>query len=388
MKVHAIITAAGSGKRMGSGVNKLFLEIGSVPVLLRAARAYQRCAAVDDITLVARAGDRGEIVSLAKRGGITKVRDVVEGGAERQDSVMNGLLALTDAREDDIVLVHNGANPFVDEKTITDCIEAARAHGAAVAAVPARDTVKRADGDGFVAQTIPRGEIWLAQTPQAIRYGTAMGAFRRASDEGYYATDDVSLVERTGQPVKIVPCPAENVKITLPADIPLGEAILAGARAGIGQDSHRFLPDGSGKPCVLAGVEMRGVPGFEANSDGDVVLHALFNAISQALGERSIGHYADPMCEAGVTDSAEYLREILSIMRARGYALGNVGVMIEGRRPRIAGSEGAMKASLAALCGIEEDRIGITATSGEGLTEFGKGAGVQCFCVVTIARKE
>lgn len=162
--------------------------------------------------------------------------------------------------------------------------------------------------------------------------------------------------------------------------------VAADIRIGFGTDSHRFLTGTADKPLVLAGVAFPGEPGFQANSDGDVVFHALFNAIAQALGEGSISYYADPLCKNGITDSAEYLFVIRDMMLIRGYGIGNIGVMLEGSRPRISGHEGAMKERIASIFGIAGDLIGITATTGEGLTDFGRGLGMQCSCVVTLRR--
>jgi 2-C-methyl-D-erythritol 2,4-cyclodiphosphate synthase len=163
--------------------------------------------------------------------------------------------------------------------------------------------------------------------------------------------------------------------------------IAADTRVGFGMDSHRFVAHGEMKKLVLGGILMPEEPGFEANSDGDVVFHALFNAIAQALGEGSISYYADPLCRKGVTDSGEYLAVIRDIMARRGFSVGNIGIMLEGKRPRIAGHELPMKNRIAAIFDITPDRIGITATTGEGLTDFGRGLGMQCQCVVTLNRK-
>ena len=157
-------------------------------------------------------------------------------------------------------------------------------------------------------------------------------------------------------------------------------------RIGFGMDSHRFVT-GVTKKLVLGGVEIPGEPGFEANSDGDILFHALFNAVAQALGEGSISYYADPLCRKGITDSSKYLAVIRGIMAQRGYAVGNIGIMLEGKRPRVAGLEGPMKERIAGIFGITPDHIGITATTGEGLTDFGRGLGMQCFCVVMLQRK-
>ncbi len=155
-------------------------------------------------------------------------------------------------------------------------------------------------------------------------------------------------------------------------------------RVGLGQDSHAFEPEGSQKPLILGGVAFPGHPGLLANSDGDVVLHAIFNALSQAIGKRSLGVYADPLCQSGVRDSRVYLSVALDMVRQAGYTINNVGVSIEARRPKIEPLAAQMKASLAGLLGVSGDQVGITATTGEGLTAFGRGEGVQVLVIVSL----
>ena len=387
MPNHAIITAAGSGKRMGAGINKIFLDLDGEPIIARTVRRFNSCDRIESIVLVTRDSDREELARVVRDRGLDKVKKIVSGGAERQDSVYQGLLALEYADRDDLVLIHNGVNPHVGADTIAACVDAARECGAAVAAFPVRDTIKESDSGGRVVRTVSRERLWHAQTPQALRYGLALRAFEKAFEDGFYGTDDVMLAERLGLPVRIVECPQDNIKITTPADLARSAIPARDSRVGFGTDSHRFAGGSEPKKLILGGVEFTGAPGLEANSDGDVVLHALFNAISQALGERSIGHYADPLCAGGVSDSAAYIGVIMKIMEERGYEVGNIGVMIEGSRPRIAGNEERMKNRIGELTGTGPDRVGITATTGEGLTDFGRGLGVQCSCTVMLNRK-
>ena len=154
---------------------------------------------------------------------------------------------------------------------------------------------------------------------------------------------------------------------------------------GFGQDSHAFVDVGDDKPLVLGGVTFPGELGLKGNSDADVILHALFNALTQAVGGRSIGHYADKLClEDGITDSREYLKIPLAMIAEKGCAINNVGISIEGRRPRIEPRVDAIKRSLTQILHIAEARIGINATSGEGLTAFGRGEGLQAFAIVSL----
>jgi 2-C-methyl-D-erythritol 2,4-cyclodiphosphate synthase len=153
-------------------------------------------------------------------------------------------------------------------------------------------------------------------------------------------------------------------------------------RSGIGQDSHRFLPEGMTKPCILGGITFKEVPGFQANSDGDVIFHALCNAISSLTGQIILGEKADELFEKeGITDSYVYLEEAVKTLGAQ--QITHVAITIEARRPRILPHIPALRASVAASLKIEPSQVGITATTGEGLTDFGLGEGLQCFCIIT-----
>ncbi len=156
-------------------------------------------------------------------------------------------------------------------------------------------------------------------------------------------------------------------------------------RVGIGQDSHRFIIKDQ-KSLVLGGVIIPDEKGLEGNSDGDVVLHAIFNALSQAVGKRSIGVYSDKMCREGIKDSRKYLKVALKMVKDTGYRVNNIGVMIEAKKPRIEPYADDMKKSIAGILMITQDMIGITATSGEGLTAFGRGMGIQVFAIATVIR--
>jgi 2-C-methyl-D-erythritol 2,4-cyclodiphosphate synthase len=159
-------------------------------------------------------------------------------------------------------------------------------------------------------------------------------------------------------------------------------------RIGLGQDSHRFVKEGDAKKLVLGGIVVEGERGLEANSDGDVILHALCNALSQAVGKKSLGSYADKLClEKGVKDSAEYLKVAKGFVDEAGYEIVNIGIMIEGRKPKIEPIADKMKTKIGEILGIDEGRIGITATTGEYLTSFGKGEGIQVFAVTILVHK-
>lgn len=225
MATIALIPAAGMGKRMGAGMNKQYLQIGGMPILARTVAVFEQAPFVDAIYIISPEDEilycQREVVAAH---GFTKVRAVVAGGAERQHSVMNGLRA-ADADDDDLVLIHDGVRPFVPLHVLQRAIDVARTADGALVAVPAKDTIKVV-ANGIIRDTPPRETLWLAQTPQAFRYGIIRAAHEIAEAEGFLGTDDASLVERLGKEIHIVLGDYRNIKITTPEDLVLAEAFL------------------------------------------------------------------------------------------------------------------------------------------------------------------
>ncbi len=226
MKVIALIPAAGMGKRMGAEINKQYLLLRGKPILAHTLAVFEKAPFVDDIIVITPEQEipfcRDQVV---ERYGFTKVRAVVAGGAERQHSVLNGLRAADRAADEDVVLIHDGVRPFVPERVLAQAVETAAASDGALVAVPAKDTVKVVT-DGVIRETPPRETLWLAQTPQAFRYGVIRAAHELAAAEGFLGTDDATLVERLGREVRVVMGDYRNIKITTPEDMLLAEAFL------------------------------------------------------------------------------------------------------------------------------------------------------------------
>jgi len=227
--VSVIIAAAGKGTRMNSDINKQYINICGVPVLARSIGVFQECKLINEIIVVVNKDDiifcKKNIIDTYE---FTKVTQIVAGGDSRQKSVLNGLNAVN--KDTEIVLIHDGARPFVKQEIIIDSITSAMNFGAACVAVPVKDTIKRSvgkDGQDFVTETIPRETLWLVQTPQAFRYSLIREAHIKAYEEGFEGTDDSILVERLGVPVKIVMGRYDNIKITTWEDLIIGEAILS-----------------------------------------------------------------------------------------------------------------------------------------------------------------
>ena len=226
MKVIALIPAAGMGKRMQAGINKQYLQIGGMPIVGRTIAVFEEMPFVDDIYVITPEQEipfcRAEVV---ERYGFAKVRAIVPGGKERQNSVLNGLRAIDGTEDDTVILIHDGVRPFISRHILEHAVATACDYDGALAAVPVKDTVKVVV-DGIVSCTPPRETIWLAQTPQAFRYGIIRAAHEMADAEGFLGTDDASLVERMGNEVHIVLGDYRNIKITTPEDLVLAEVFL------------------------------------------------------------------------------------------------------------------------------------------------------------------
>ncbi len=216
---------------MGRAVPKQFLSLGGEPLVIHSLRVLQAARTVDEIILAVPEADLDYCASeLVRQHGFSKVKNVVPGGRERQDSVRNALEQVPEDAE--IVLVHDAVRPFLTEQMVNDVIAAAGKHGAAIIALPMRDTVKEVGPDHVIQRTIDRRPLWLAQTPQAFRRQWVQEAHRKAHAEGVHATDDAFLIEWLGHSVAVVEGSGENIKVTRPEDLVIGEAILASRSSG------------------------------------------------------------------------------------------------------------------------------------------------------------
>lgn len=238
--VYAIIPAAGQGVRFGGPVGKQFRTLCGKPVILHTLEAFEACSLISGIVLVAPEGDIPDLERLLQGSCLTKVEKIVKGGKMRQDSVQKGLEALTPC---ELVVVHDGVRPLVTPDLITRTIVAARDHGAAVCGLPIRETVKKIGPQQQVVTTVDRDNLWSVQTPQAFQYVLLRRALQRAKEENFYGTDEAMLVERMGEPVKMVEGEAYNIKITTPEDLAMAEMFLQRGLDG-GQGGRAGSPPG------------------------------------------------------------------------------------------------------------------------------------------------
>jgi 2-C-methyl-D-erythritol 4-phosphate cytidylyltransferase/2-C-methyl-D-erythritol 2,4-cyclodiphosphate synthase len=381
-RVLAILAAGGSGLR--AGVAKQWLVLGGESVLRRAARSVAGCEAVDARVAVVPPGE--EARAEAELAGLGKPARVVAGGVTRADSVRNGLAA-ADAP---LVLVHDAARPFATPALAARVAAAAARDGAALAAVPVTDTVKRsgapaeAGAEGTVAETLDRRSLWLAQTPQGFRTALLRAAYAAAGDRAAAATDECALVEAAGAPVTLVPGEPGNFKLTSPDDLSRARALLeAPIATGVGYDCHRFA---AGRRLVLGGVELDG-DGLLGHSDADVCAHAIGDAILGAAGLGDLGrHFPDTDLAWKGVSSLALLREIARKAAGAGWRVGNCDVTIAARRPKVAPHRDEMRARLAEALGVAPAQVNVKATTGEEMGFVGRGEGIAAHAVALLYR--
>lgn len=371
---------------MASGVPKQFLEIGGVSLLQRSVAAFCGSPRVTGLIVVTQRGAVDEVARTIDAGGLPLA--VVPGGATRQASVAAAFDRV--AADVDYVLVHDAARPFVSAALIERTLDAAIASGAAIAALPARDTVKQADVEGgvpFVGRTIPREQIYLAQTPQAFRRDVLAAAVRLGRD-GAEGTDEAALAELAGVRVRLVDGDAVNFKVTTESDLALSRG-LAGEgdagerlRAGTGYDLHRLV---EGRPLLLGGVRIPGPTGALGHSDADVVCHAVTDAVLGAAGAGDIGrHFPDTDLAWKDAASLPLLEQSVRHVAALGFAVVNVDVTVILERPKIARFVPEIQASLAAALGILPARVSVKGKTNEGLDAIGRGEAVAAHAVALL----
>ncbi len=222
--VTAVFPAAGQGRRMNVGMNKVFLELAGKPILVHTLLRFSASSEIDNLVVVVAEEDVSSIRRLLSHVPGLKPFQVVAGSTERQYSIANGLAVVPE--EADIVLVHDAARPLTSVATIDGVVQAAREVGGAVAAVPAKSTIKLVDEDGVVVKTPPRDKVWEVQTPQGFRKDILFAAYQKAKEDGFLGTDDSSLVERLAVPVKVVASDYKNIKVTTPEDLLIAEVFL------------------------------------------------------------------------------------------------------------------------------------------------------------------
>jgi 2-C-methyl-D-erythritol 4-phosphate cytidylyltransferase/2-C-methyl-D-erythritol 2,4-cyclodiphosphate synthase len=383
VKTAALIVAAGKGTRAAAPLPKQYAALGSETVLGMTLRAILSHPAVNLVQVVI-AADDAQLYDAATAAFAGRLLPPVAGGSTRQASVRAGLLALV-PHAPERVLVHDGVRPFVSAETITRILEALARAPAAIAAVPLADTLKRADADGRVAATLDRSSLWRAQTPQGFRFAEILAAHEQAASAGLDLTDDAAVAEWAGLAVTLVPDSAANIKLTTPEDLAMADErarALPDVRTGSGFDVHRFAP---GDHVWLGGVRIPHTHALQGHSDADVALHALTDAILGAIGDGDIGqHFPDTDARWRGAASHLFLAEAARRARSLGGVISNVDVTLLCEAPRIAAHRDAMRARIAAILGIDASRVGVKATTTEGLGFTGRREGIAALASATV----
>lgn len=371
--VGAIICAAGKGTRTGFAKNKLLVPFQGTTALEKTLSAFD-FPAIAQIVVTANTEDFDEISALCQR---FDGAEAVLGGADRSHSVYNALQAI----QTDVVLIHDGARPFVSRKTIEGCIESVKTYGSGICAIECKDTVAVVR-QGKIVSVPARDTLRRIQTPQGFFRENILSAYERAfeTEDGVY-TDDSSVFARFCGAPRLCTGSVENVKLTYAEDFADNAA-----RCGFGIDTHAF-----GKPqayIVLGGARVPSESGLIAHSDGDVLTHAVMDALLSAAGLKDIGHYFPDGDERWKNaDSMQMLAQVVEIIGERGYAVKNLSVAIQAEKPRLAKYIDEIKRNLAAVLAVDESAVGVAAGTNEGLGYVGEGKGITVHAYVLLRSK-
>ena len=366
MNIYAVIPAAGAGSRAGFDKNKILQKMGGASVLWRTVSAFAQNENIAGIAVCANKNERAEIGR--ELCGFAKVL-YADGGSTRTESVKNALEVLAALPcPPDYVLIHDAARPFVSQKIIDDCVKTVRAHGSAVCALPCTDTLVHAQ-NGIIAGSYDRETAFTLQTPQGFGFGELLAAYRKITPDDRF-TDDSGVYAKYVAPPFLFMGEKRNIKLTFREDFAMNET-----RTGIGVDTHAFGAER--KYIVLGGVRIDAPTGLHAHSDGDVLCHAVMDALLSAAGLADIGHHfpdTDPQYKGA--DSLALLAKVRELIENEGFTVGNISAAIVAEAPKLAPHIQKMKQNIADVLQISERAVGISAGTNEGLGYLGRGEGI------------
>lgn len=374
-----ILLAAGEGRRMNAGKNKVLLTIGGKSLIRLSAEAFLPFA--DAITVVYRAGEeeiiREELSFLPNN----IVTSFVEGGQTRQESVLHALKSM---RNDppEIVMIHDSARCAVDAETIRLALLSTEKYGSGVPCLPMTDTVKVSSDKATVDETPDRSTLFRAQTPQCFRWDLILEAYLNAETESWTGTDDASLAEHAGKKVYMTPGAESNLKITVPEDLNSFSPAVP-FRIGHGYDVHCLVPD---RKLILCGIEVPHTLGLLGHSDADVALHALMDAILGAMGLWDIGHFfPDTDMKYKDISSMVLLEEVMAKVREKNAKIVNCDITIVAQKPKLSTYIPEMRKNVAKALGCDESCVNVKATTTEKLGFEGEELGISAQAVCLIA---
>ena len=374
----AVVVAAGRGPRFGGDGPKQYQALAGVPLLHHTLQAFLQHPGVDHVLAVIHADDRDLYAEAIATLDPAKLLPPVIGGAQRQDSVRNGLEALA-GDAPDLVLIHDGARPMVAAGTITSVIDALATADGALPCQPVVDTLKRIGPDGAIGATVPRDGLARAQTPQGFRFQAILTAHRTMTGD---FTDDAAVMEASGGRVIGVPGDDANIKVTTMDDLARLNTAFAETRTGTGFDVHKFGP---GDGVWLCGLKVPHSQGLEGHSDADVALHAATDALLGAIGAGDIGQHfppSDPQWRGASSD--RFIRHAYDLLRARGGSLVHLDITIICERPKVGPHRQRMVERISQILGVAAHRISVKATTTEGLGFTGRQEGIAAQAVATV----
>lgn len=394
MKCVAIIVSAGAGKRFGSP-DKVFVEINSKPLFIWAVQPFENIESIDDIWIVARKDTIERTKACIQKFGIQKIKGIIEGGKERQDSVYNAIKVIPE--DTDLVLIHDAARPLVSKELIERTLNAINPEvDGVIPAIKLNDTIKWIKKGDIIGGTLNRNILRAVQTPQVFWFKKLAQAYEKAYKEGIYGTDDAFLVERYGGKVIAVEGDEKNIKITTKQDLEkvklilrlhsmsYSEAQLPGIlnllRTGIGYDSHRLVP---GRKLIIGGVEIPYEKGLEGHSDADVLVHAIIDAILGSAGLGDIGkHFPDTEPQYKDISSIVLLERVLELVKSKKIEPIWIDCTVFAEKPKLSPYIPQMKEKLQKL-GLN---LNIKAKTAEGMGFIGRGEGIaaQAICLSSI----
>jgi len=388
MSAWAVILAAGQGSRLaeaGIPEKKQFHSYQDRPLYWHSAKALAKAPALGGLVFVFPAGDLARFEAgtreLFAADNLNIPWTVAPGGDRRQDSAYSGLMALP--RECAVALIHDAARPFVTARLASRLIDAVtQGAKAVIPAIPVRDTIKKV-ADNAVVLTLERSELRAVQTPQAFAKDVLVKAHEAARAKNWTVTDDAALLEMMGEPVAVIAGDPGNVKITNPEDLALLEqgADRSEVCVGFGFDVHRFGP---GRPMKLGGIPITNGPEIEAHSDGDVLLHALIDALLGCMAKGDIGaHFPDTDPAYEGIESGVLLSETLVLAQRSGLVVSHVDLTVITQIPKIAPWRGRIQKNVAGLLGLLPGQVNVKATTEEGLGFTGEKKGIKAVACVT-----
>jgi 2-C-methyl-D-erythritol 4-phosphate cytidylyltransferase/2-C-methyl-D-erythritol 2,4-cyclodiphosphate synthase len=376
---------------MGLDLPKQYLQLADLPILVHTVRALQRSSFIKTIIIVAPAEHLEQTRALVREYDLAMVGQVVSGGRTRQESVWAGLQSVPDGI--DLAVVHDGVRPLVAPQLVDACVVRAAETGAAMLAIPVKDTLKSVTDD-VVGATVDRRGLWQAQTPQVARVDLLKQAFAAAAKDGFEGTDEASLLEHIGVKVSVVMGSAINLKVTRVDDLALAEALLdrnhegdgsvGVLRVGHGYDAHRLV---AGRQLVLGGVVIPYERGLLGHSDADVLLHALADAMLGAAGMGDIGrHFPDNDPAYKGISSLVLLGQVVDKIRDQGFRLANADVTVIAQQPKLARYFPAMLENIRRTVGVAPSCLNLKATTTEHMGFAGRGEGIAAHAIVSLAK--